>query len=158
MYTHEATFYLAEGDAARHISTVLWIYRKAVINRKMEGAPGGLIESQCYWKSGIFEASHHANSHSTSKVSHSSVKERISGIYRHAVPHLPPYCLYSQKPRSSPKNISPLFPTSFPHKHPQAFHSALRSRFHLYGQYLLAIVCHEIYLGNGVLGLPLPIV
>ena len=22
MYTHEATFYLAEGDAARHVSTV----------------------------------------------------------------------------------------------------------------------------------------
>ena len=52
MYARKATFYLARET--RHATSLLflWIYQKAVINREMEGGPGGLIESQCYWKIG----------------------------------------------------------------------------------------------------------
>lgn len=56
MYTHEATFYLARET--RHATSLLflWIYQKAVINREMEGGPGGLIESQYYWKIGYLRS------------------------------------------------------------------------------------------------------
>ena len=48
MYARKATFYLARET--RHATSLLflWIYRKAVINREMEGGPGGLFESQYY--------------------------------------------------------------------------------------------------------------